>query len=127
MDKLKFDDFVSKIDLKGGISEIHMGLNHARNLLYNKHRFVSGIPVKKYIILISDGLPSTPSAITTMSTQGMTILAVGVGEDVSHHYLSLIVGGSEKVFPYNNDRLWHYMMDALIDASCNCKYFYITL
>ncbi|VDI77266.1 Hypothetical predicted protein [Mytilus galloprovincialis] len=119
MNKINFNDFVTQMNPRGGISEIHKGLNHAVNILYNRNRVVSSSQVKKYIILVSDGLPSTPSMISTVSGYGIETLAVAVGEDVSHHFLSVVTGGSAKLFPYNNDRLWHYMMDALIDQSCN--------
>ncbi|CAG2191311.1 unnamed protein product [Mytilus edulis] len=122
MNKINFDDFVTQMNPRGGISEIHKGINHAVNILYNRNRVVSSSQVKKYIIVLSDGLPSTPSMISTVSGHRIETIAVAVGEDVSHHFLSVITGGSEKIFPYNNDRLWHYMMDALIDQSCNiCK------
>ncbi|CAC5403491.1 unnamed protein product [Mytilus coruscus] len=104
---------------RGGISEINKGLNHAVNILYNRNRVVSSSQVKKYIILLSDGLSSTPSLISTVSRYGRETLAVAVGEDVSHNFLSVITGGSEKLFPYKNDRLWHYMMNALIDQRYN--------
>ncbi|VDI43932.1 Hypothetical predicted protein [Mytilus galloprovincialis] len=119
MNKISFDAFVSQMNPRGGISEIHKGINHAVNILNNRNRVVSSSQVKKYIIVLSDGLPSTPSMISTVSGHQIETFAVAVGEDVSHHFLSVITGGSEKIFPYNNDRLWHYMMDALIDQSCN--------
>ncbi|CAG2221753.1 NOTCH1 [Mytilus edulis] len=119
MNKISFDAFISQMNPRGGISEIHKGINHAVNILYNRNRVVSSSQVKKYIIVLSDGLPSTPSMISTVSGHRIETLAVAVGEDVSHHFLSVITGGSEKIFPYNNDRLWHYMMNALIDQSCD--------
>ncbi|XP_063438671.1 cartilage matrix protein-like [Mytilus trossulus] len=119
MNKISFDAFVSQMNPRGGISEIHKGINHAVNILYNRNRVVASSQVKKYIIVLSDGLPSTPSMISTVSGHRIETMAVAVGEDVSHHFLSVITGGSEKIFPYNNDRLWHYMMDALIDQSCD--------
>lgn len=79
LNKVKFDDIVSQMNPRGGISETHKGLNHAVHVLYNRNRVLSSSQVKKYIILLSDGLPSTPSSISTVSGYGIETLAVAVG------------------------------------------------
>ena len=116
LDKTTFDHFVSQIPFRGGISEIHKGLILAKNMLINRKRSAN-----KYIILLSDGFPSPPRSITSPDSSGIKILAVAVGEDISHHFLSKVAGGKDRLFTYNTDKLWHFLINDLVLPSCNSK------
>lgn len=122
MNKAKFYNLVTNLKLRGGISEIQHGVAEAKHILINRNRNIDQTPVRKFVILLSDGLPSTPSKIYNQAGVGIDMFAVAIGEDVSHYWLSRLVGSIRSVYPYNNDNLWNYMIYTLVDPSCNGMY-----
>ncbi|XP_071139996.1 IgGFc-binding protein-like [Mytilus edulis] len=81
---------LSKIELRDDISQLHHGVAEGQRLLVNRNRRVNYVDVKKYLIILSDGLLSTPSAIQQIVSDDISTRIVAIGEDVSHYYLQKI-------------------------------------
>ena len=110
---------LSKIELRDDISQLHHGVAEGQRLLVNRR--VNYVDVKKYLIILSDGLLSTPSAIQQIVSDDIFTRIVAIGEDVSHYYLQKITKKMSDVFPPNSNRLMHNMISELIHPVCNGK------
>lgn len=116
-----FSDKLSNIGFKGSISQLHLGIAEGVNLLSKRDRRIHLMKAKKYLIVISDGLLSTPRDLQAVTSEDIETDIVAFGEDVSHYYLSKITGNITDVFPPTSDRLWYHMMADLIHPFCNGK------
>ncbi|XP_076080262.1 collagen alpha-5(VI) chain-like [Mytilus galloprovincialis] len=114
-----FSDKLSNIGFKGSISQLHLGIAEGVNLLSKRERRIHLMKAKKYLIIISDGLLSTPRDLQAVTSEDIETDIVAFGEDVSHYYLSKITGNMTGVFPPTSDRLWYHMMADLIHPFCN--------
>ncbi|CAC5400118.1 HMCN [Mytilus coruscus] len=114
-----FWDKLSNIEFKGSISQLHLGIAKGEHLLSKRDRRIHFMKAKKYLIVISDGLLSTPRELQEVTSEDITTDIVAFGEDVSHYYLSKITGNMSDVFPPISDRLWYHMMIDLIHPVCN--------
>lgn len=112
-------DKISELTLRGGSSQIHKGLNTGIKLMKNRNRKIDYVKAKKYLIVISDGLPSSPNDINSFASEEYTLHMVALGEDVSHYYLEKMAGSMSNVFSPNPDRLWNHMMFDLIHPICD--------
>ncbi|VDI70743.1 Hypothetical predicted protein, partial [Mytilus galloprovincialis] len=114
-----FSDKLSNIEFKGSISQLHLGIAEGVNLLSKRERRIHLMKAKKYLIIISDGLLSTPRDLQAVTSEDIETDIVAFGEDVSHYYLSKTTGNMTGVFPPTSDRLWYHMMADLIHPFCN--------
>ncbi|XP_052084477.1 uncharacterized protein LOC127721722 [Mytilus californianus] len=110
---------ISNLEYHGQVSQLHLGIKEAGNLLKSRDRKVYYTKVKKYLIVISDGLTSTPQDLKAVDINDLKTHVVALGEDVSHYYLSRITKEMAEVYPPNSDRLWHQMLLDLIHPVCN--------
>ncbi|CAC5403494.1 Coadhesin,Thrombospondin-1,Mucin-like protein,Hemicentin-1,Thrombospondin-2 [Mytilus coruscus] len=113
---------LSKMQFRDDVSQLHHGVAEGKRLLVDRFRRVNYVDVNKYLIILSDGLLSTPSAIQQIVSDDILTRIVAIGADVSHYYLQKITGKMSDVFPPNSDRLLHNMISELIHPVCNvCK------
>lgn len=109
---------LSKIELRDDILQLHHGVTEGQRLLVNRNRRVNYVDVKKYLIILSEGLLSTLQQIVS---DDILTRIVAIGEDVSHYYLQKITKKMSDVFPPNSNRLMHNMISELIHPVCNGK------
>ncbi|VDI72083.1 Hypothetical predicted protein, partial [Mytilus galloprovincialis] len=111
-------DFAQKISgiiLKNRTSEIVQGLNRARYILFKRLH----LQRKKFIVILTDGLISTPSQLTISYSSAIPVYALAVGEDVSHFYLEKMTSSMGSVFTTNSDRLWSHILAETFNGICN--------
>lgn len=113
----------SNLKYQGHISQLHLGIKEAGNLLKTRDRKVYYTKVKKYLIVIADGLTTTPQDLKAVDIDDVKTHVVALGEDVSHYYLSKITKQMADVYPPISDRLWNRMLLDLIHPVCNGKIF----
>ena len=123
--KSDFLDKLSRFSYADGISELHLGIDAGLKLLQNRNRRVHYVNVKKFMIVISDGLLSSPKSLIMVTNGDIITKVVALGEDVSHYFLSKITGKSSDVFPPNASRLWHHITSMLIHPVCGSKFIVI--
>ena len=77
----------------------------------------------KYVILLSDGLSSNQhnaiAQATALRYQGVSILTVGVGDEVAQEELIYITGTLDHVFSPRNDDLVKVMMQETVHYNCS--------
>lgn len=110
---------VSNIAFRDDISQLHLGIAEGQRLLVDRNRRVNYVDVKKYLIILSDGLLSTPSAIQKIVSDDILTRIVAIGEDVSHYYLQKITEKMSDVFSSTSNGLLHDMISELIHTVCN--------
>ncbi|VDI05322.1 Hypothetical predicted protein [Mytilus galloprovincialis] len=110
---------ISNLKYQGDISQLHLGIKEAGNLLKKRDRKVYYTKVKKYLIVIADGLTTTPQDLKAVDIDDVKTHVVALGEDVSHYYLSKITKQMADVYPPISDRLWNRMLLDLIHPICN--------
>ena len=115
-------DKLSALTNADGISELHLGINAGLKMLQNRSRRVHYVKVQKFMIVVSDGLLSSPKSLTMATNDDIITKIVALGEDVSHYFLSKITGKSSDVFPPNALRLWHHITSLLIHPVCKSKF-----
>ena len=115
------EDKISKLQFQGKSSQIHNGVAAGVKLLTDRTRQVHYVNVKKYLIVISDGLPSSPRDVSQFTSKDTIMHAIALGEDVSHYYLHKLTGTMDHVFPPKTEPLWYQMMSELIHPVCDRK------
>ena len=77
----------------------------------------------KYVILLSDGLSSNQSNAISQATalkyQGVSILTVGVGDQVAQEELIYISGLLDHVFSPTNNDLTMTVLQETIESNCS--------
>ena len=112
---------ITSLKREEGRSEVMNGIQIANNLLKDIYTRPYYMQPKKFIIVLTDGLFSTPSHVRFINEPDVRTLAVAVGYDVSHYYIKAIVGNMSRVFPYHDDRLSHFILSQLIEPSCKSE------
>lgn len=98
-----------------GISDIVQGLNKAREILFERLH----LQRQKFIVILTDGLISTPSQLATGYSSAIPVYALAVGEDVSHFYLEKITSSMERVFSTYTNSLWSHILAETVRVDCN--------
>ena len=121
---MNITDFHKKItNLKyiGETSNLTNGLQISKDILDGRNRWVSFTKVKKYLIVLSDGLAAPRINIHWINSSAIQTRIVAIGEDVSHYFLKMITGRIRDVFPFDAEQFGLQLRLELIHPMCTGK------
>lgn len=116
-----FRKAIPNLKYTGDMSNLHKGLSTAKTILDNRNRRVLFTNVRKYLIVLSDGLTTPPINIQSIDSQSIKTRVIAVGEDISHYFLREITDNIDNVLPFDARKFMIQLRLELIHPMCTGK------